>query len=72
MTTAISSADALAERAGIAPRGSREWLEQQAVAGLLAGTGQVLPRTVAAHAGFSSVDVLPVQNDFFRLYRLHP
>jgi 2-polyprenyl-3-methyl-5-hydroxy-6-metoxy-1,4-benzoquinol methylase len=29
-------------------------------------------RELAAQAGFSSVDVLPVENDFFRLYRLHP
>ena len=54
----------LAERAGIAPRYAREWLEQQAVAGLLdveppaaatdtrryalAGVGGVLPRLVDA------------------------
>lgn len=24
-----------------------------------------------AEAGFASVEVLPVENDFFRLYRLH-
>ena len=28
-------------------------------------------RQFAALAGFSSVDVLPVENDFFRLYRLY-
>jgi len=27
-------------------------------------------RELAATAGFTSVDVLPVENDFFRLYRL--
>jgi hypothetical protein len=27
-------------------------------------------RELAAQAGFASVDVLPVENDFFRLYRL--
>ena len=29
-------------------------------------------RELAADAGFSRVDVLPVDNDFFRLYRLDP
>ena len=29
-------------------------------------------RELAAQAGFGSVDVLPVDNDFFRLYRLNP
>jgi SAM-dependent methyltransferase len=29
-------------------------------------------RALAAKAGFAHVDVLPVDNDFFRLYRLHP
>jgi len=29
-------------------------------------------RELAAAAGFGSVDVLPVENDFFRLYRLDP
>jgi hypothetical protein len=28
-------------------------------------------REHAAEAGFGPVDVLPVENDFFRLYRLH-
>jgi 2-polyprenyl-3-methyl-5-hydroxy-6-metoxy-1,4-benzoquinol methylase len=28
-------------------------------------------RELAAEAGFSAIDVLPVENDFFRLYRLH-
>jgi 2-polyprenyl-3-methyl-5-hydroxy-6-metoxy-1,4-benzoquinol methylase len=28
-------------------------------------------RDLAAEAGFARVDVLPVENDFFRLYRLH-
>jgi hypothetical protein len=27
-------------------------------------------RELAAGAGFGAVDVLPVENDFFRLYRL--
>ncbi|HWM12821.1 MAG TPA: methyltransferase domain-containing protein [Solirubrobacteraceae bacterium] len=29
-------------------------------------------RELAAEAGYTRVDVLPVDNDFFRLYRLHP
>ena len=29
-------------------------------------------RELAAEAGFARVDVLPVENDFFRLYGLHP
>ena len=29
-------------------------------------------RELAADAGFARVDVLPVDNDFFRLYRLDP
>jgi 2-polyprenyl-3-methyl-5-hydroxy-6-metoxy-1,4-benzoquinol methylase len=29
-------------------------------------------RELAAEAGFARTDVLPVENDFFRLYRLHP
>ena len=29
-------------------------------------------RKLAAQAGYVRVDVLPVENDFFRLYRLHP
>jgi hypothetical protein len=28
-------------------------------------------RELAAAAGYARVDVLPVDNDFFRLYRLH-
>ena len=28
-------------------------------------------RELAAAAGFAAIDVLPVENDFFRLYRLH-
>jgi hypothetical protein len=86
--------DELAEKADIAPRYAREWLEQQAVAGLLevedapsrrcalpADHARVLcHEDDAAHiapecafeAGFSAVNVLPVENDFFRLYRLQP
>jgi 2-polyprenyl-3-methyl-5-hydroxy-6-metoxy-1,4-benzoquinol methylase len=41
-----------------------------------AGTGTVMrPATVrryAEEAGFSGFDVLPIENDFFRLYRLTP
>jgi hypothetical protein len=29
-------------------------------------------RELAAEAGYARVDVAPVENDFFRLYRLHP
>jgi hypothetical protein len=29
-------------------------------------------RELAAEAGYACVDVAPVENDFFRLYRLHP
>jgi hypothetical protein len=29
-------------------------------------------RQLAAQAGFGRVEVLPVENDFFRLYRLDP
>jgi 2-polyprenyl-3-methyl-5-hydroxy-6-metoxy-1,4-benzoquinol methylase len=40
------------------------------------GTGTVMRpdtlRRYATDAGFSTVDVLPVQDDFFRFYRLHP
>jgi hypothetical protein len=39
-----------------------------------AGTGTVMRqstfRRYAADAGFASVDVLPIENDFFRFYRL--
>jgi hypothetical protein len=27
---------------------------------------------LAGEAGYASVEVLPVENDFLRLYRLHP
>lgn len=41
-----------------------------------AATGTVMrPETLrryATEAGFSRVDIVPVQHDFFRLYRLHP
>lgn len=41
-----------------------------------AGTGTVMRQSVlrgyAAEAGFSSVEVLPIENDFFRFYRLNP
>jgi SAM-dependent methyltransferase len=41
-----------------------------------AATGTVMRRSTleryATEAGFASVEVLPVENDFFRLYRLHP
>ncbi len=41
-----------------------------------AATGTVMrPETLrryASQAGFTSVEVVPVQHDFFRLYRLHP
>jgi hypothetical protein len=29
-------------------------------------------REYAREAGFESVDVLPIENDFFRFYQLHP
>lgn len=29
-------------------------------------------RALAAEAGFDRIEVLPVENDFFRLYRLNP
>jgi hypothetical protein len=29
-------------------------------------------RELAGQAGYARVDVFPVENDFFRLYRLHP
>jgi len=39
------------------------------------GTGTVMRpdtlRSYARQAGFSSVEVLPIENDFFRFYRLH-
>jgi hypothetical protein len=39
-------------------------------------TGTVMRRPTfeayANQAGFSSVDVLPIENDFFRFYRLTP
>jgi hypothetical protein len=41
-----------------------------------AGTGTVMrPATLegyAREAGFERVEVLPVEHDFFRFYRLHP
>jgi hypothetical protein len=41
-----------------------------------AGTGTVIrPATVrryAEAAGFSAVDILPIDNDFYRYYRLSP
>lgn len=41
-----------------------------------AATGTVMRHTTleqyASQAGFAQVDILPVDNDFFRLYRLHP
>jgi 2-polyprenyl-3-methyl-5-hydroxy-6-metoxy-1,4-benzoquinol methylase len=41
-----------------------------------AATGTVMRpdtlRRYAAEAGFRSVEILPVEHDFFRLYRLHP
>jgi 2-polyprenyl-3-methyl-5-hydroxy-6-metoxy-1,4-benzoquinol methylase len=41
-----------------------------------AGTGTVMRletiRTYAADAGFTSLDVLPIEHDFFRFYRLEP
>ncbi len=41
-----------------------------------AATGTVMRpdtlRRYAAEAGFASVEILPVEHDFFRLYRLHP
>jgi predicted transcriptional regulator len=55
----------LAGLGGIDARYAREWLEQQAVAGLLdvegADTGQ---------AGFAGYQVLPVDNVFWRFYPL--
>jgi hypothetical protein len=29
-------------------------------------------RRYAREAGFRDVEILPIQNDFFRFYRLHP
>jgi hypothetical protein len=41
-----------------------------------AGTGTVMRpavlRTYAEHAGFREVEILPIENDFFRFYRLWP
>jgi hypothetical protein len=41
-----------------------------------AGTGTVMRpdtvRTYAAEAGFSRTDVLPIEHDFWRFYRLVP
>ncbi len=41
-----------------------------------AGTGTVMRRTTlegyAKRAGFTGIETLPVDNLFFRLYRLHP
>ena len=41
-----------------------------------AGTGTVMRadtlRRYAAEAGFGSVEVLPIENDMFRFYRLQP
>jgi hypothetical protein len=40
------------------------------------GTGTVMrPDTFAGYArdaGFAEVEVLPIEDDFFRFYRLHP
>jgi hypothetical protein len=39
-----------------------------------AGTGTIMRqstfRRYAAEAGYQSVDILPIENDFFRFYRL--
>ena len=41
-----------------------------------AGTGTVMRadtvRRYAAEAGFGQVEVLPIENDFYRFYRLQP
>ena len=63
------TAPALAERAGIAPRYAREWLEQQAVAGILDVDNA---QADADDRNYALSAVLPVDNDFFRLYRLNP
>ncbi|HEX2037131.1 MAG TPA: hypothetical protein VHS99_23375 [Chloroflexota bacterium] len=63
-----ASAAAVAARTGTHERDVREWLEQQAV------TGAVLrPATLqryAAEAGFRGLEVLGIEHDLFRLYRL--
>jgi hypothetical protein len=43
----------------------REWLEQQTVAGIVEVDDE------RCGAGFRSVDVLPVDNFFWRFYRLN-
>jgi hypothetical protein len=48
-------------RGGVDARYAREWLEQQAVAGLL---------DMAAQAGFAGYQVLAVDNVFWRFYQL--
>lgn len=80
-----STAAQLAARTRTHERYVREWLEQQTVAGILevededhapdAGTGTVMRadtlQRYALEAGFSRVEILPIDNFFFRFYRLH-
>ena len=67
MTIAISPAAASAERVLGATLGALEALQELArpVEALCAAT-----RDLASQAGYARVDVLAVENDFFRLYRL--
>jgi hypothetical protein len=48
----------LAEATGTDERYAREWLEQQAASGILEVDG------------FPGFEVLPIENDFYRFYRL--
>jgi hypothetical protein len=75
----------LAERPGTVERYVREWLEQHAASGLLdvddpaaeplaRRSGAVMRPSVlrryAAEAGFGEFEILSIETDFWRLYRL--
>jgi hypothetical protein len=76
LDSAPATAEDLATRAGTNPRWTREWLEQQAVMGLLeVELGGVPMRSstlesYARDAGFSGVHTADVEHDVFRFYVL--
>lgn len=80
-----ATARQLAERTGTDARYAREWLEQQAVTGIVEVLDETddadarrfwLPRRpetlrrYATEAGFAEIEVLPIETDFWRFYRL--
>ena len=59
-----------AARAALAANGAAIVVGERVAAAFTAPGDTV--RALADQAGYTRVDVLPVDNDFFRLYRLHP